>query len=99
MIAIYFVAFSVAIFTLGISGIAASRHFLIMMLSMEAIFLASTLLAVTLFYYSIVGNIVLMLLAIWSVAAAEAMAIVVFYRYLSRWEAGLDITGLSKLRH
>jgi NADH:ubiquinone oxidoreductase subunit K len=100
MIAIYFIALSIAIFAIGVSGVAASRHFLMAGLSIEVMLLASTLLAVTLFYYySSASSVISLLLSLWSVAAAETMAFMVLYRYLVKWNLGMDITKLSKLRH
>lgn len=99
MIFIYFVILSVALFAIGISGVIASRHFLVMMLSIEIILTASALLAMTFFYYVENGNIISLLLVIWSVAAVEIIAIVTFYRYMIKGETSLDITKLSKLKN
>jgi NADH:ubiquinone oxidoreductase subunit K len=99
MIELYFMALSIAAFAIGIGGIVASRHFLITALAIEAALLASTMLAVVMFYYSAAGDIVSLLLALWSVAAAETMALMVFYRYMAKWKVGMDVTKLSKLRH
>ena len=95
----YFIFMSIGIFSLALSGILASRHFLIIMLSVEVALTASTLLAVSLFYFASNGNIITLLLAIWSVASAEILAIIVFYRYIVAKEAGLDVSKLSKLRN
>lgn len=95
----YFIALSIAMFAIGISGIAASRHFLIMMLSIEVAITASTLLVTAFFYFSSNNNVLLPLLAIWSVAATEVIALVAIYRYLVKEEVSLDITKLSKLKN
>jgi NADH-quinone oxidoreductase subunit K len=99
MIAIYFVALSLAVFAIGAAGIAASRHFLVIVLSIEVMLLASTLLAVALFYYGAAGSIAVLLLSVWSVAAAETMALMALHRCLARWNVSMDVTKLSKLRH
>ncbi|MGD0728931.1 MAG: NADH-quinone oxidoreductase subunit K [Candidatus Micrarchaeaceae archaeon] len=99
MIFIYFVLLAMALFGIGISGVIASRHFLVMMLSIEVMFAASALLAVTFFYYVENGNIISLLLVLWSVAAVEIIAIVTFYRYMVKGEMSLDITKLSKLKN
>ncbi len=99
MIPEYLIALSVAMFAVGISGIAASRHFLIIVLSAEAMLLSSTLLAVTFFYYSVDGSIAPLLLVLWSAAAAETIALVAIYRFLERWEVSMDVSKLSRLRH
>jgi NADH-quinone oxidoreductase subunit K len=98
MIFLYLFALSVAIFAIGISGVVASRNFLIMMLSIEIAITASTIMALSLFYFVSVSNIVLFLLTIWSIASVEVMALVAFYRYMVKGEISLDITKLSKLK-
>jgi NADH-quinone oxidoreductase subunit K len=96
----YFIFLSFVVFAIGLAGILASRHFLIMMLSVEIAISASTILAVSLFYFAESGSsILLLLLAIWSVASAEVMAIIVFYRYMARNEVSLDVTKLRKLKN
>lgn len=95
----YFVALSIAMLALGLSGIASSKNFLIMMLSVEVVITASTLLATAFFYYSVTNNILLFLIAMWSVASVEVIALVAFYRYLAKEEVSLDVTKLSKLKY
>jgi len=95
----YFIALSFAMFAVGIGGMASSRHFLIMMVSSEVAIAASTLLATAFFSYGSQGNVLALLLAMWSVAAMEVIALVVVYRYLSKNELSLDVTRLSKLKN
>ena len=99
MIPIYPIELSFVIFALGLAGIAASRHFLVMMISIEVAITASTLLAVTLFYYTTSGNILVLLLTLWAVAATEVMALVAVYRYLEKAEVSMDVRRLSKLKN
>ena len=99
MMPIYLIALSFAVFAIGLAGVAASRHFLIMMVSVEVAITASALLSVTFFYYTISGNILALLLTIWAVAACEVMALVTVYRYLARAEVSMDVTRLSKLKN
>lgn len=94
----YFLAFSFALFSLGLVGVAATRHFLLMILSIEIALVASTLLATVFFYFNTPGNLLTLLFAIWGIAAVEAIALVSFYRYLSRYQMDMDVTKLSKLR-
>ena len=95
----YFVVVSFALFSVGVAGIVATRHFLLMILSIEIALVASALLATTM-YFSVAGqgNIMLLLFSIWTIAAAEAIALVYFYRYLARYETSLDVAKLSRLR-
>ncbi|MDE1833072.1 MAG: hypothetical protein KGH58_01500 [Candidatus Micrarchaeota archaeon] len=99
MIFIDFVALSFALFAIGIAGVAASRHFLIMMLSVEVGIIASTLLATVFFYFTGSGNIITLLLSMWTVASMEVLALIAFYRYLAAQEVSLDVTKLSKLKN
>ena len=98
MMLVYFLVFGISLFCIGISGIIASRHFIIMMLSIEIILAASMLLATAFYYYVAPGSIIILLLTLWSIAAAEIMAIVVMYRYMVKEEVSLDVSKLSKLR-
>ncbi|MGI0133605.1 MAG: NADH-quinone oxidoreductase subunit K [Candidatus Micrarchaeaceae archaeon] len=93
-----FVLLGFAMFAIGISGIAASRHFVLMMLSVEVALIAATLVGAAFFYYVSSVNILIFLLAVWSVASVEVLSLVVFYRYLARNEVSMDVTKLSKLR-
>ncbi len=95
----YFIVMSFALVSIGVAGVAASRHFLLMILSVEIALVASTLLA-TAMYYTVAGsgNIMLLLFTLWTVAAVEAIALVSFYRYLARYETSLDVAKLSRLR-
>lgn len=98
MILEYFVLLSIAIFSAGLAGMASSRHFLIMLLSAEVALTAPSLLVVAFFYYGMKGNVLAFLIALWSVASAEVIAIVVFYRFMSKAEASLDVSKLSNLK-
>ncbi len=93
----YVLMLGFAIISIGLAGIATSRHFIIMVVSVELMLLGSSLLALSSFYYYS-GNVLLLLLAIWSIAAIEVMVAVVLYRYLERAELSLDVGRLSKLR-
>lgn len=99
MILLYFVILSSALFAIGISGVVASRNFLVMMLSIEVAIVASSLLAMSFFYYVGANNIVVFLLVIWSIASAEVIALVAFYKYMVKGEISLDIRKLSKLKN
>lgn len=99
MIFLYFAVLSIALFSIGIAGVLSSKHFIIMMLSIELIFAASILLALTFFYYVASGNIVLLAISIFAIASAEVLAIVAFYRYMVKGEISLDVTNLSKLKN
>ncbi len=94
-----FMVLASAMFALGVAGVLSNRNFIIMMLSVEMALISSTLLAVSLFYYSSGGNVVPFLIVIWSIASAEAMTMIVFYRYMTRQQISLDVSKLSKLKN
>ena len=60
-----------ALFAMGISGVATSRNFIIMVLSIEVVLVASSLVGVSIFSVSGSGNIVLLLLSIWGIAKEQ----------------------------
>ncbi len=95
---IFFLGLSFAIFSLGIAGIMSSRHAVIMVLSSEIGLVAAMLLSVSTFYFGTSGNLLGLLFTIWGIASAEAMALIVVYRYLGKAEMDLDVRKLSKLR-
>ena len=98
MILFYFVGLSFLIFGVGLAGVAATRHFILMILSVEIILSASILLSVAIFVYSVRGDPIALLFSISAVAASEIMGMVTIYRYMSKNEISMDVGKLSKLR-
>lgn len=96
--AIYFLMLSIVIFGVGVVGVAATRHFLIMMLSVEIVLAASVILSAAVFTYAAPGNIIGFLFTIWGVASSEAIAMVAIYRYMSKNGIDMDVTKLRGLR-
>ncbi|MCW6160158.1 MAG: NADH-quinone oxidoreductase subunit K [Candidatus Micrarchaeales archaeon] len=94
----YFAVVSFALFAIGLAGVAATRHFVLMIFSIEVALTAATLIATVFFYFNTDGNIMLLLFTIWTIAASEAIALVAFYRYISKYETNMDVAQLSKLR-
>ena len=72
--------FGFAVFAIGIAGLASSRNIIIMLLSTEVMLLSASLVAVTFFSFNTPGSILPLLFAIWSIAAAEVIMIMAFYR-------------------
>jgi NADH-quinone oxidoreductase subunit K len=95
----YFMALSFAMFAIGVGGMASSRHFLTIMMSSEAAIAASALLATAFASYISMGNVLALLLAIWSVAAMEVIALTAVYRYMAKTGMMMDVTKLSKLKN
>lgn len=99
MIFAYFLAVGFAIFAIGAVGVAASRHFIIMMLAVEVAFSAAVIVSAAGFVYGGVGgNIIGLLFTLWGVASAEIMGMVAVYRYLVAQGISMDLRDLSKLR-
>ncbi len=94
----YLLILGFALFSLGVAGIVASRHFVVIVLSIEVILVSSSLVAMSLYSYTITGVILPLLFVIWAIAAIDAIALVVFYRYLAKYKVSLDVTKLNRLR-
>ncbi len=95
----YYIALSVALFAVGIAGVVTSRHLVVILLSIEIIFAASTIAAVSFFSFLYQSDVaIILLLSIWGVAAAEVNGVIVFYVYLKRQGAGFDVSKMNQLR-
>ncbi len=94
----YPLGLSIALLALGIAGVVASRHFIIMMLSVEVIFVGSIILLVGFFDMLRGSSLFLLLLSsIWAVLVAEVSGIVVFYIYMRKSGLGFDVSKFSRL--
>ncbi|MCL4389051.1 MAG: NADH-quinone oxidoreductase subunit K [Candidatus Marsarchaeota archaeon] len=94
----YFIVIGIALLSSGIGGVIASRHLVVVILSIEIMLIAASLLAVSLYGYSNSATILPLLFVIWAIAAIDVIALVVFYRYLSRFKMDLNVTKLSHLK-
>ena len=94
----YLLVLGFALFSLGVAGVAASRHFVVIVLSIEVILVSSSLAAMSLYSYLTAGAILPLLFVIWAIAAIDVIALVVFYRYLAKYKVSLDVTKLNRLR-
>ena len=96
----YVLALSFGLFAIGLAGIAADRHLIVIMLSVELIFAAS-IVALTGFFAargSASPYAVTMLLSIFAVAAVEVMAVIAFYVYMRHYGVEFDMSKLSKMK-
>lgn len=92
----YFMLLGIALFAIGISGVAVSRHFLIIVFSIEIMIVAGSLFALSVFSgFSLYGNIVLLLVFFWSIAIVDIISAMVLYRYLVKSKMSLDVGKLS----
>lgn len=94
----YLLILGFALFSIGIAGVVASRHFVVMVLSIEVMLVSSSLVAMSLYSYLFTGEILPLLFVIWAIAALDVIALVVFYRYLAKLKVSLDVTKLNRLR-
>ncbi|MEM0106926.1 MAG: hypothetical protein QXD11_00770 [Candidatus Micrarchaeaceae archaeon] len=89
---------AILLFSIGLAGIASSRHFLIMVFSSELMLLSAALMAVAIFS-AFGGNILLLLFTLWSFATLEALAAIVIYKKLTEDETSFDIRLFSKYKN
>jgi NADH:ubiquinone oxidoreductase subunit K len=96
----YIMALGAALFAIGIAGIAADRHFVVIMLGIELMFAASTVLLIGFFSWRDAASpdAALMLFAIFSVAAAEIITLISFYIYMKHNGIDFDVSKLSRLK-
>lgn len=94
----YFLIIGFSLLSIGIAGIIGSRHFVVIILSIEIILVAASLLAVSLYGYSYSSIILPLLFVIWAIAAIDVMALVVLYRYMALYKMDLDVSKLSKFK-
>lgn len=96
----YLAGLAVAVVGIALAGMASNRHFIVIMLGVELIFAACTVLLVSFFTASQQGNpqAVIMLLSIWAVAAAEIMVMVVLYVYMKSEGVSFDTSKLTRMK-
>ena len=99
MIFAYFLAVGFGLFAVGVVGVAASRHFIIMMLAVEIALSAAIVVAAAGFVYGSAGGDILgLLFTLWAVASAEIMGMVAVYRYMISMGVSMDLRELVKQR-
>ena len=96
----YLVLVSVALVAVALAGIITDRHFVVIMLAIELMFIASAILLVSFFSFASPGgsDAVVMLIGIWAAAAVEVITMVTLYIYMKSQGFDFDITKLSRLK-
>jgi NADH:ubiquinone oxidoreductase subunit K len=94
----YLALFSIALFAIGIAGMVSSKHFLVMILSIELSLIAATTFVISFYSGGYSGYAMVFLFAVWAIAAVEAISLIIFYQELIRRGMGLDVTKMSKIR-
>ena len=88
------------LFAIGLAGIASDRHFVAIILAIEVILIAGIIALVSFFTSAGTASAgpILMLIAIWAVAATEIIVLITFYVYMKYNGISFDITKLSKMK-
>ena len=91
---------AIALLGIALAGIVTARHFVVIMLAIELMFISSSITLIYFFSYSGSpdASAVPMIVAIWSVAAAEVITLITFYAYMKSHGFDFDVTRLSKLK-
>ncbi len=96
----YVLALGFALVAIALAGIAANRNLIVVMLGIELILAASTIILVS--FISGMSNPdpsgVVMLFAIWAVASAEIITVIALYIYMKSNGRSFDISKLSKMK-
>ncbi len=97
---LYVFALSLVLIGIAFAGLATDRHFIVIMLGIALILVASTIALVGFFDYNAVQNpgAIVMLISIWAVAAVEIITLMAFYVYMKYRGADFDVTKLSKMK-
>lgn len=85
---------------IAVAGLVNEKHFVVLLLGVELIFLSSTLIIGYAFsaLQAPDPSGVMALIAVWSAAAAEVIALIAFYIYMKSSGVDFDVTKLSRLR-
>ncbi len=91
---------AVALLGIALAGIITDRHFIVIMLAVELMFISSTILLMYFFYHASNPDpsVFPMMVSIWAVAAVEVIALITFYVYMKFRGFDFDVTRLSKLK-
>ncbi len=97
---IYLFSLSLALVGIALAGLGSDRHFVVIVLGIELILVASMIALVAFFDFSAGQNpgAVAMLVALWAVAAVEIVTLVTFYVYMRFRGVGFDVAKLSRMR-
>jgi len=96
----YLLVAAVSLLAIALTGIITSRHFILIMLAIGLVFLASSIALVSFFAYAQnpSPSAVTMLIGIWAVASTEIITLITFYVYMKVRGLDFDLTRLSKLK-
>ncbi|MEM0094473.1 MAG: NADH-quinone oxidoreductase subunit K [Candidatus Micrarchaeaceae archaeon] len=99
MLLVYPIALAVALFSIGVAGAVSSKHFIEIILGIELIFVASTIAMVA--FFAATPNTsggAILLIIIWSLAAAEIITFVGIYMHMKSKLQDFDVRKLSSMK-
>lgn len=96
----YLLALSISLVAIALAGIATNRNFIMIMLGVELIFIASTIVLVSSFSSNPSADPggIFFLFSIWSVASVEVITVIAFYVYMKSKGFDFDVSKLSKFK-
>ncbi len=96
----YVFALAVALIGIAMAGLATDRHFIVIMLGIELILIASTIALVAFFEANNTVNpgAMVLLISIWSVAAVEIITLITFYVYMKFRRIDFDVSKLTRMK-
>ena len=89
---------SLAVFSAGFVGAVFSKHFIKIMLSIEAALLASTILLVGFVASTGSGAGLMLLILVWGSMAVEAIVTLTFYVLMKSRGIGFDVSRLNRYK-
>ncbi len=100
MIFSYLSVLCAALVGIALAAIATQKNLIAIVLAVELIFVASTLALADFFSYGTTSPSagLILFVAIWAVAAIEAIALIAFYVYMKAKGHDLEIDLLSRLK-
>lgn len=96
----YLILAPIFLLSIAIAGIVSDKHFVVVLLGVELVFIASLIL-LGYFFSSAAGpnpSGVALFISIWTVASAEVITLIAFYIYMKANGISFDISKLSKLK-
>ncbi len=96
----YALPLGLALFAIAVAGIASHKNLIVIMLGIELILVASTIVLVYFFAYGPAHSPdgIIALFSIWSVASAEIIAVIAFYVYMKSRGIPFDVSKLSRMK-
>ncbi|MEM3791228.1 MAG: NADH-quinone oxidoreductase subunit K [Candidatus Micrarchaeaceae archaeon] len=97
---IWYLAIAIAIFSFSLAGVAVERNLIAIIIGIEMMLAAATVLLVgsASYFPSPNSSWLVLLIAIWAIAATEAIILIAFYVNLKEKGIGFDVSKASELK-